>query len=94
MFVAHHDTIIYLTVLYFFIFTLIVGVLKIGAHWTTLYQKIDLINDKDVRKWHIERSGIEETDCFEKLTDLAILQNSTKGITRGCSQRAAKTFLL
>lgn len=74
MFVNGHAVIIYLTVLFVFVTLLLLGVRRTGSRWTTFYQKIDLIEDSELRNWYINRRNDRCQEDLENMSDPAILR--------------------
>jgi hypothetical protein len=74
IFVPHHDIQIYLTVLYVFVTLLLLGVRHTGARWTTWYQRIDLVDDTQLRNWYIQKRDNSRQGTLEKMSDPAVLR--------------------
>lgn len=52
---------------------LFIGLRRVGARWTTWYQKIHLLKDAELRDWYLSHSNIPIED-LDTLTDPAVLK--------------------
>jgi len=76
------DIYVYLTVLYVFLFLLIIGVRYTGSRWTTWYLNIEKISDQDLRKWYVETQEDGNEESLNGMTDPGVLKLARTAIIR------------
>ncbi|RFU27099.1 hypothetical protein B7463_g9236, partial [Scytalidium lignicola] len=91
IFMTSHDIIVYLTVIYIFIALLIAGVRWTGSRWTTWYQKVDLINDNELRNWYISKR-MERNQEIEKISEPALLSLARQALLQEISVEQRKNI--
>ena len=77
-----HDIIIYLTVIYIFIFLLVLGVRYTGARWTTWYLNIEKISDPALRVWYVKTHQHGNNQALAGLTEPAALKLAREAMMR------------
>lgn len=50
-----HDIYIYPSILYIFVFLLLMGTRRVATQWVTWYHNIKTLNDSDVKEWYVQR---------------------------------------
>lgn len=77
-----YDSEVYLAVLYVFITMLLLGTRHIGSLWTTWFQKIEIIDDKALKDWYLERKIISEDRTPQILSEPALLKQARQDMLR------------
>src|SRR6266487_107648 len=90
--IKHHDSAIYLTVLYVFIGCLVFGVRRVASHWATWYQKIHPIDDEAVKDWYIKMRADGNPNALKSMTDPAALQLSRSMLLEAVMEEKAKRW--
>lgn len=80
--VADKDIYIYLSVLYTFLFLLVLGVRYTGSRWTTWYLDIEKLTDKGLREWYIETNEDGNEKAVLGMTDPAVLKLARAAMIR------------
>ncbi|EON67197.1 hypothetical protein W97_06450 [Coniosporium apollinis CBS 100218] len=63
-----YDSIIYLSVLFFFVFALLLGTRRVAARWVTWLQHVSTTSDAEISKWY---SSTASPDAVAALKDLS-----------------------
>lgn len=92
IFLPLHDIDIYLPVLYVFITLLILGVRRIGSHWTTWYQKITPLDDSTLKEWYLGKVSSSTKDDLEKMSEPAILKRGRQALLHDVVLEKRKWF--
>ncbi len=80
--IPHHDIYIYLSVIYTFIFLLVLGVRYTGSHWTTWYLSIEKIGDPALRDWYVKTHERGDEQALAGLTEPAALKLAREAMMR------------
>jgi hypothetical protein len=92
IFATTHDVIVYLTVLYIFVTSMLVGVRHISSRWATWHQKLTLVEDSELRQWYLNRVASECQAELQEKTDPAVLKLARQCLLRDVLQETRKPF--
>jgi hypothetical protein len=94
--VQGYDSEVYITVLFVFISILLLGTRYIGSKWATWLHKVNIVDDKTLRKWYLDRqteSGSESADMeLEKLSEAALLKLARQELLKEILNALPGTF--
>jgi hypothetical protein len=77
-----HDIFIYLSVIYTFLFLLVLGVRYTGSRWTTWYLTIEKIGDPALRDWYVKTYERGDERALAGLTEPAALKLAREAMMR------------
>lgn len=94
MFIPGCDIYIYLSVLYVFVFLLILGTRRVASRWVTWYHDIKTLNDTDVKAWYIRRHAEQTQALHTGVTKTVRLSKGPKFImTTGHSNQPSPELM-
>jgi hypothetical protein len=91
-FIENHDSVVYLIVIYIFIFSLILGLRRVGSWWVTWLTSIHTIDDAAVKSWYIKHIANGDKSAFDGLTDFATMSMSRQALTTAVMLERKRKF--